>query len=85
MDEAVRDRFIIGMASDERLFEKFCEESDTLTLASTLNKALIHEVKWKGKVMSTEVNFIKGKGNHSDQAQANNGNRGKREPCKHCG
>lgn len=89
LDEAVRDRFILGMANDEKLFEKFCEENNTMTVAKALNKALIHEVKVKGKSMSTEVNFVRGKGSNNNykQSQANrpNGNQSKKDACKHCG
>lgn len=87
LDEAVRDRFIMGMASEEKLFEKFCEEDEKLTVAKAVNKALIHEVKLKGKAMSNDVNFIRGKGNHNNKSaprgQQSNGK--KHEACKHCG
>lgn len=88
LDEAVRDKFITGMASDERLFEKFCEMDEKLTAAASLNKALIHEVKLKGKLMSNDVNLIQGRGNnYNNKHKPNraNGNQHKKETCKHCG
>ncbi|XP_055913225.1 uncharacterized protein K02A2.6-like [Eupeodes corollae] len=86
LDEAVRDRFIMGMANNEKLFEKFCEEDEKLTIATALKKALIHEVKLKGNSMSTDVNFVRG--NNSSGTQRNrrsNGHHQKRDACKHCG
>lgn len=96
LDEAIRDRFIIGMmANDERIFDKLCEEDEKLTADSAFTKALIHETKSKSKV-STEVNFIRSQGqrdsrapagysNNNNNTKAANGNQTKREPCKHCG
>lgn len=93
LDEAVRDKFIVGLSMEEKMFEKLCEEDEKLTLADALKKALIHESKLKGKTMSQEVNFIRGKVKHDKRTPANNGTsnskgnggQSKREDCKHCG
>lgn len=90
LEEAVRDRFIMGMANETKLFEKFCEEDEKLTLKNALSKALIHEVKLKGNTKSSDVNFVRGKGNNNNtntngapRGQQPNGK--KHEACKHCG
>lgn len=49
LDEYVRDRFIMGMVKEEKLFEKMCEEDETLDLAAALREALLQETKMKGQ------------------------------------
>lgn len=67
LDEAVRDRFIVGLSIEEKIFEKLCEEDQNLSLADALRKALVHETKLKSKAASHEVNFIRGKSNKQSQ------------------
>lgn len=93
LDEAVRDKFIMGLSNEKQIFEKLCECDDKLTLAEAFRKALLHESKLKGNTMSHEVNFIRGKGKHGNRTAHNakstshtnysNGNKG--DACKHCG
>lgn len=96
LDDYVRDRFIMGMVSNEKFFEKMCEEDDKLDLATALRKALLQETKLKGKSMSSDVNFVRGGqriapqlsdgSNHRKSGSNNNKNNEQtRTPCKHCG
>lgn len=84
LEEAVRDRFIMGMANEEKLFEKFCEDDEKITVSKALSKALIYEVKLKDKARSTDVNFIRNKGNNN-APRGHQSNGKKHEACKHCG
>lgn len=43
LEEFLRDRFVIGMAAEEKIFEKLCEQDQKLTLAEAYSKALICE------------------------------------------
>lgn len=85
LDDSVRDKFACGMASEEKIFDKLCEEDESLTLADALKKALIQETKINAKSAygtqaTAEVNFVR----HG----SSNGTKGKGQPkkkCKHCG
>lgn len=86
LEDCVRDKFVCGMAAEERIFDKLCEDDETLTLANALKKALIQETKFNAKSShnshAEEVNFIR-----SGQRNGNSKGKGhsKRKPCKHCG
>lgn len=92
LDDSVRDRFVVGMASDEKIFDKLCEEDQNLTTNDALRKALIQETKIKAKADSN-VNFIrKSAGTANSKVNGNrynNSNKGssdtKKKMCKHCG
>lgn len=92
LDEAVRDKFIMYFSNEKQIFESLCESDEKLTLAEAYRKALIQESKVKGKAMSHEVNFIRGKSKHDTRtaasnstSQTNNNNGNKRDAYKHCG
>lgn len=92
LDDSVRDKFIDGLSNDEKIFDKLCEENETLTLADALKKALIQESKVKAKSpQNSDVNFIRtGKpnnrnSNNNDRNNSNNNKDRKKQPCKHCG
>lgn len=79
LDDCVRDRFIIGMANDRKIFERLCEEDNTLTLDNAFKKALLSELKNKPNVDSN-VNFVKHQrsspksNNRNKQHSSNNNN-----------
>lgn len=99
LDDYIRDRFIIGMAN-ENIFDKLCEEDETLTLSNALKKALIVETKFASKTASP-VNFVnkgaqrsnnrnnKNKGGNRGNSNNNNNSSNKgheqKKECKHCG
>lgn len=90
LDEAIRDKFIIGLSNEEQIFERLCEYDENLTLAEAYKKALIYESKLKGKAMSHEVNFIRGKSKNDARTPTknntnNNNGQHKKDGCKHCG
>lgn len=98
LDEYVRDRFIIGMVDNDKLFDKMCEEDERLDLPTALKKALLQETKMKGKAMSSDVNFVRGGQQRSasqitksSNSTSNNNNNNSnhtgrsRTPYRHCG
>lgn len=92
LDDCVRDKFVVGFSTDEKIFDKLCEEDETLTLSNALKKALIQESKVNSKSQhNADVNFIRKGGvgsNNNNNNQSNkghNGNGKKKQPCKHCG
>lgn len=96
LDQHICDKFVVGLATDEKIFDKLCEEDETLTLANAFKKALIQETKAKSK-QSNEVNFIRAR-NQRGQRRSNGTNNGsksrsnrgdgassQKNACKHCG
>lgn len=88
LDAVVLDRFVCGMQG--KIFERLCEEDETLTLSSALKKAIIAEAKItaQSQYAESEVNFVKrGKGNNNYNASSvqKSSSRGEKKPCSHCG
>lgn len=87
LNDYIRDRFVMGLVNEEKIFDKLCEEDETLSLESALKKALLQETKLKSR--ATDVNFVRSK-NQSGVGYGNNNNSNhqpnrSRSPCKHCG
>lgn len=95
LEEIVRDKFVIGLASHEKIFDRLCEETASLKATDALKKAMIIETKVKAN--DHTVNFIKksGKGyntkgnkGQSGSSKGHSGNSGSGESkgaCTHCG
>lgn len=75
-DKIVWDKFVVGFAHHDKIFERLCEEKADLKVCDVLNKALTLETKFKGNNGHT-VNFVKNRHrnkNHSGQAKGNDSN-----------
>lgn len=98
LDAFILDKFVMELP--DKLFDKMCEENESLTPNDALKKALIWEVKYTKKATDTaesSVNFIKARGNTNPrqanknvETKNNNNNnrnekRDKRNTCSHCG
>ena len=59
LDRIIMDKFIIGLPN--HIFDKFCEEDESLTLESALKKAMLRETKLtqQNNNNNADVNFIK--------------------------
>ncbi|KAL7723305.1 hypothetical protein ACLKA6_002692 [Drosophila palustris] len=85
----VLDKFVVGIKP--RIFDKMCEEDETLTLEQALRKALIMESKIATKTVSSTdaaegVNFMRrSKKGSTSSSQQQDSNSSKKKPCKHCG
>ncbi|KAL7723816.1 hypothetical protein ACLKA6_016278 [Drosophila palustris] len=83
------DKFVVGL--QPRIFDKMCEEDETLTLEQALRKALIMESKIATKTVSSTdaaegVNFMRrSKKGSTSSSQQQDSNSSKKKPCKHCG
>lgn len=78
------------MAGEEKIFDRLCEEDETLSLEDALKKSLLQETKLKSKFCTTDVNFVRGRSQSSNGGGNNNNNSSNqtgraRTPCKHCG
>ncbi|XP_055307251.1 uncharacterized protein LOC129571479 [Sitodiplosis mosellana] len=91
LERIVLDKFVVELPS--KIFEKLCEEDETLTLQTALKKAMMKETKiQQSQNSSVDVNFIKARGKQSSSNGNNNNNRKKsygngksKKPCGHCG
>lgn len=97
LDAFVLDKFVVGLP--DRIFERFCEETETLTLANALRKAMIFETKFlsQADALDSSVNFVKGnsygsnnkksnwkKSGKKNNGSGNNNNNGAKKTCSHC-
>lgn len=73
LDVFVTDRFVCGLQG--KLFERLCEEDETLKLIDALKKATIAETRLTNrKVADSEVNFVhRQKGNSSNKFRDDKG------------
>lgn len=74
LDEIVKDKFIIELPP--KIFEKLCEETESLTLVEAYKKALIRETKI-AQQSNNEVMYIKPRGkqhNNKKKGQRSNNN-----------
>lgn len=99
LDKIVKDKFIMELPP--KIFEKLCEEDESLTLISAYKKAMIRETKIGQSTTSIEeVNYVKPHGrsnNNNKSPRHNNNNRGNGKSnekphgsagnpkCSHCG
>lgn len=73
LDAMILDQFIIGLPS--KMFERLCEEDETISIQSALRKALIMESKLTDETSyQTNVNFIKHKSNNKNFNKQNKSN-----------
>lgn len=100
LDEVIRDKFVIGMAGEEKIFDKLCEEGVKLTSGDALKKAMIAETKIKANAsvnLVRKTTYSKGKKNRNgnisqttNKSNSNNGSGGSstnngKTACVHCG
>lgn len=93
LEEIVRDKFVTGLATHEKIFDRLCEETAKLTSTDALKKAMVLETKFKANDQT--VNFIKktGKFSKGNKGQSNtskgqgssNGAGDAKTACSHCG
>lgn len=98
LEAAVKDKFIMELPP--KIFEKLCEEDESLQLNDAFKKALLRETKINRANVSneSEVNYVKSHSHRSNNARSNNnssnngsnsGSRGKSygngNPKKACG
>lgn len=87
LDAFILDKFIIELPS--KIFDKLCEETETLTHANALKKAMIMEVKCAAKSPAdNNVNFIKPHGRKQNNGKTGNNNNNKahgKKACTRCG
>lgn len=94
----ILDTFVTGLP--DKIYEKLCEEDQTLTSANALKKALLMETKFATRKddYAANVNYMKKHGktawskkgnnnnNTDDGSKGNNNNNNKKQnTCKHCG
>lgn len=83
LDDIVKDKFVIELPL--KIFEKLCEETETLTLADAYSKALIRGTKIN-QSNGGEINFVKSRGHQSNNnnkkrnSSNNNNGKGERKP-----
>lgn len=92
LESFVIDKFVVELPT--KIFEKICEEKETLTIDEAFKKALLHEHKIATKT-NVEVNYVnsrpKNNNNrsrrkkHNNNKNAANGNHQKRTACTRCG
>ncbi|XP_055306535.1 uncharacterized protein K02A2.6-like, partial [Sitodiplosis mosellana] len=74
LERIVLDKFVVELPS--KIFEKLCEEDETLTLQTALKKAMMKETKiQQSQNSSVDVNFIEARGKQSSSNGNNNNNR----------
>lgn len=98
LDSIVKDKFIMELPS--KIFEKICEEDESLTLNNAFKKALLRETKLNQSSDRSEVNFVKPHGFNRNNRNNRNNNNNRRpnsnnsarssngtanSPCAHCG
>ncbi|XP_055302926.1 uncharacterized protein K02A2.6-like [Sitodiplosis mosellana] len=81
LERIVLDKFVVELPS--KIFEKLCEEDETLTLQTALKKAMMKETKiQQSQNSSVDVNFIKARGKQQKRQQQQQSQEELRiEPC----
>jgi len=67
LEEFIKTQFIVGLP--DKIYERLCEEDETITMDQALRKALIAETKIAAK--ASEVNYVKRKNGNAHGNKAN--------------
>lgn len=88
LDAFVVNKFISGLGKG-RIFERLCEEDETITMERALKIAIIAETKYTARSKTSdesEVNYIhKQKSNNNSKSDKSKHVEENKVPCKHCG
>ena len=79
-DKFVLNQFVCGLSGS--IFDRLCEEDETLTMTNALKKAMAFETRERARI-SSEVNYLHSRQSHQRTNGTNSGQSKKR--CSHCG
>ncbi|XP_075150408.1 uncharacterized protein LOC142224514 [Haematobia irritans] len=84
LEAFVLNQFVVGLP--ETIFEKLCDEDESLTLQNALKRAMIVETRMSAKqYVSDSVNYVNRSMSAVNRSEYRSSEKKKYGPCKHCG